>query len=106
MECYTSGVSRPSAWSLLLLLLCLGAVGYAALTHQPVLLAGGALLIGVVTWPMGGAARWLAVGVYAVGFVVSLVVPGRTTGVFDLVGALLMIGGLGFITLHEQGSTR
>ncbi|THF88671.1 HD-GYP domain-containing protein [Deinococcus sp. KSM4-11] len=106
MECYTSGVSRPSAWSLLLLLLCLGAVGYAALTHQPVLLAGGALLIGVVTWPMGGAARWLAVGVYAVGFVVSLVVPGRTTGVFDLVGALLMIGGLGFITLREQGSTR
>lgn len=93
-------------WSFLLLALCLGAVGFAALTGQAVLLAGAALLVGVISWPLGGAARWLAPIVYAIGFVVALTLPGAAAGPLDLVGALLLIGGLGFITLRDQGSAR
>jgi putative nucleotidyltransferase with HDIG domain len=87
-----------------LLLVFLGAAGFAALTGQEVLLAGAALLIGVVSWPLGGAARWLAPVVYAVAFMISLTLPGKAANVMELVGALLLIGGLGFLTLRDQGS--
>ncbi len=106
MECYTPGVSRPSAWSYVVLLLFVGAVGYASLTDQPALLGGAALLLGVVSWPLGGMLRWLAPVAYALGFLVSLTLPGHEASLLELLGVLLMLGGLGFITLRDQGSAR
>ncbi|WP_243398370.1 HD-GYP domain-containing protein [Deinococcus koreensis] len=98
-------MSRPQVWSYLLLLLSLGGIGYAAVTDQQVLLAGSALMLGMVTWPLGGLARWLSPVVYAAAFVASLTLPGNRPDLLELLGALLLIGGLGYITLREQGST-
>lgn len=71
-------------------------------------MAGGAMLAAVATWPMGGVMRWVSLIVYALGFVATLILhaDAQSIGVADLLGALLVLGALGYITLQEQGSVR
>ncbi|MBB6018378.1 HD-GYP domain-containing protein [Deinococcus radiopugnans] len=99
-------MSFPSLWSYLLLLLGTGTVGYAAYAHYPGLMAGAGLLLTIGAWSLGMAWRWAAVLAYVAAFVASLVLAGQSATLQELLGALLMIGGLGYIILREQSTER
>ncbi|WP_368482894.1 HD-GYP domain-containing protein [Deinococcus marmoris] len=96
----------PSLWSYLLLLLGTGTVGYASYGHYPGLMAGAGVLLIIGAWSLGMTWRWAALLLYVVAFVASFVLPGHTATVQELLGALLVIGGLGYIILREQGTER
>lgn len=99
-------MSFPGVWSFLLLLLGAGTVGYAAYADSPGLMAGAGLLLTIGAWSLGMAWRWAALLAYVAAFIVSLVLPGTPPTLQELLGALLVIGGLGYIILREQATER
>lgn len=99
-------MSFPGVWPFLLLLLGTGLAGYAAYADFPGLMAGAAVLLTIGAWSMGMRWRWGALLVYVAAFVVSMVLPGTPPTLQELLGALLVIGGLGYIILREQGTER
>jgi hypothetical protein len=99
-------VSRVGPLTYFVLALALLALGYAAVTDQQGLMAGAALLLAVASWPLRGLWRWTALAAYPAAFLASLVLPGSVPSLFELLGALCVIGGLGLTTLREQASVR
>ncbi|UBV43989.1 HD-GYP domain-containing protein [Deinococcus taeanensis] len=69
-------------------------------------MAGAALLMAAATVSTPGPLRFAPLAGYAVAFVLSLALPGARAGLLDLLGALLVLGGLGFRLLHEQHTVR
>ncbi len=97
---------RSAPWSLLLVLLAAGLAGYGVLAQRPGLMAGAALLALLPAWTLGGNWRWVALLIYPVAFVASLARPGSQPSWEELLAALLITGGLGYVTLREQGAAR
>ncbi|SMB90836.1 HD-GYP domain, c-di-GMP phosphodiesterase class II (or its inactivated variant) [Deinococcus hopiensis KR-140] len=85
----------------MLIVLGLGALGYAARTDQQALLVGAALLLALVTAPLSGLPRWTALVAYPVAFIVSMLPPGLPLRPIDLAVALLVLTGLGILVLRE-----
>ena len=97
-------MSRTPPWSYLLLLLAVALLGYAAYADLQGLLAASAVLIAAATGGLRGPLRWSALVAYPAGFIVSLALPGHAGNPMDLLGALIVIGSLGFMLLREQGN--
>ncbi|WP_234009008.1 HD-GYP domain-containing protein [Deinococcus sp. NW-56] len=68
---------------------------------QTGLLAGLTAVLAVLAWPLGGARRWGPVVGYVVAFLISAARGG--VGVSELLGALLLVAGLGALGLREGG---
>ncbi|MDV6374274.1 HD-GYP domain-containing protein [Deinococcus arenicola] len=83
-----------------------GLLGYASYTGSFGLMAGAGLLLTLAAWSLHRPWRWVGVLTYVVAFVASLILPDREATVQELIGALLVIGGLGFIILREQEAER
>ncbi|GGM04786.1 HD-GYP domain-containing protein [Deinococcus aerophilus] len=97
---------RTAPWSFLLFLLAAGLAGYGVYVGRPGLMAGAALLALLPAWTLGGNWRWAALLIYPVAFVASLARPGSQPSWEELLAALLITGGLGYVTLREQGAAR
>ncbi len=86
-----------------MLLALLGTV-YAAWHHQQGLLCGATLLMALASWSLGGLWRWTALVTFSVAILFAMTRPHFSPTVEEAVGALLMLAGIGWITLREQGT--
>lgn len=88
---------------LLPLMLIPGGAGllWAALAGQTGLLAGLAVALAALAWPLGGALRWAPLVGYVVAFLLSAA-RGGELGWPGLLGALLLAGGLGALGLRDS----
>lgn len=79
---------------------------FAAQGHHQGLLAGATLILALASWSLGGVWRWTALVAYPLAFLGSmlLVKKGHMFSPLELAGALLMLAGVGWITLREQGA--
>lgn len=84
-------------------LLVVGVTGlfWAAFMGQATLLAGLAVALAALAWPLGGAARWVPLVGYVVAFLLSAS-WGGALGMAELTGALLLAGGLGALGLRDS----
>ncbi|GAA5500790.1 hypothetical protein Dxin01_00515 [Deinococcus xinjiangensis] len=86
------------------MILALVTMGYAALHDQQGLLTGATLILALASWSLGGVFRWTALIAYPIAFLGALILPHAHPTLDKLVGALLTLGGVGWITLREQGA--
>ncbi|GMA17478.1 HD-GYP domain-containing protein [Deinococcus metallilatus] len=98
-------IHKPTLSSLGLVL-GLGALAYAAVTGQPGLLAGAAVLLNVLAGSRGDGWRWAALAAYPVAFGASMLRPGAVLHLPELVGALLVLGTLGVLTVQGGATVR
>ncbi|WP_240738221.1 HD-GYP domain-containing protein [Deinococcus fonticola] len=91
---------------ILLLLVSLGLMAFAAQGHHQALLAGATLILALASWSLGGGWRWTALIAYPLAFAASMFLAGRSAPLplLDLIGALLTLAGVGWVTLREQGA--
>ncbi len=97
---------RSPIWSTLVLIGAAALLGYAAWQHHTALMAGAALLMAAATVGASGLTRLLPLGAFAAAFLTSLVLRGPRLDPLDLLGALLVLGGLGFRIVREQVAAR
>ena len=97
-------MSRARPLYYLLMILALVTMGYAALHDQQGLLTGATLILALASWSLGGVFRWTALIAYPIAFLGALILPHAHPTLDKLIGALLTLGGVGWITLREQGA--
>ncbi|WP_353540773.1 HD-GYP domain-containing protein [Deinococcus xinjiangensis] len=97
-------MSRARPLYYILMILALVTMGYAALHDQQGLLTGATLILALASWSLGGVFRWTALIAYPIAFLGALILPHAHPTLDKLVGALLTLGGVGWITLREQGA--
>lgn len=86
------------------MILALGLMGYSAYATLPFLLAGATLILALASWALGGVWRWLALVTFPLAFAASQFLPGHKLHLPEVAGALLMLVGVAWITLREQGA--
>lgn len=84
-------------------------MAFAAYSHAYGVLAGATLILALASWSLGGIWRWTALVAYPLAFLASqvLLMPGQTkihTDPLELLGAVLILAGVSWITLREQGA--
>lgn len=97
-------MSRARPLYYILMILALVTMGYAALHDQQGLLTGATLILALASWSLGGVFRWTALIAYPIAFLGALILPHAHPTLDKLIGALLTLGGVGWITLREQGA--
>lgn len=81
-----------------------GGLLWAASTGQTLLLAGLTVALCALTWPLGGRWRWVPLLGFVATFLLSAV-WGAGLSLAGLLGALLLVGGLGALGLRDSALT-
>lgn len=79
-----------------------GLLVYGVAVHTPVLMAGAAVLMTWVTSRLDGGFRFVPLVLYPAAFIAWLTMLGGEAQMPDVLGVLLVVAGLGFLSLREQ----
>lgn len=97
---------QPSPWPASLTLVGAGLLAAGAMTRSAPLMAGAALVMAMAA-PLEVPVKRLAVlSAYPAAFVLTLMWPGAALGITDLLGALLVSGGVGALILRRQQAAK
>lgn len=97
-------MARARPFYYFLMLLALAVMAYSAYHDQQGLLTGATLILALASWALGGPLRWTALVAFPLIFLGSLAIPGAKPTIEKLLGALLTMAGVGWITLRDQGT--
>ncbi len=87
-------------------LVAAGFVAYAVILKNTALVVGMTVLCAALTQRLGGAWRWLPIAVYALAFTANLVLLRAAPDLWSLIGALVLILGLGLLAIREGSRGR